>query len=111
LKQKPLIIVKNVLNRSSDDDDLALESLLLDKLTKEASRGQKLTLQADNQAPEHAYLLTLTYTHEKGELDVRLTLKQYGKTAFQREEKGLITEKETLIEKLLTEMQRNLNEK
>jgi WD40 repeat protein/uncharacterized caspase-like protein len=111
LKQKPLVIVKNVLNRSSDDDDLAVEVILLDKLNKAASRGQQLTLQADNLIPEHAYLLTLTYTHEKGELNMRLTLKQQGRTVFQQEKKGLILEKELIIDQLLEEMQRNLNGK
>jgi uncharacterized caspase-like protein len=111
LHQKPLVIVKNVLNRVSDDDDLAIEGLLLEKLNKAASRGQQLTVQADNLVPEHAYLLTLTYTHEKGEMNVRLTLKQQGKPVFQREEKGLTLEKERIIDRLLEEMQRNLNEK
>jgi hypothetical protein len=76
LKEIPTIVVANVLNRNTDDDDLDVKSKLKNILSETSSRSTNDKILLAEKESSTAISVNITYEVVEGKIESRITLKK-----------------------------------
>jgi uncharacterized caspase-like protein len=108
LQEIPTIVVANVMNKETDDDDQDIETKLVKKLNEISTRGgtEKIII-AEKDGP-NAISVNLSYELSEGKIKSKITLKKEKKVFKQFNFEGNATDLNKFVEELSKEITKNL---